>query len=107
MPDQLTKLLKALSDPTRREIFHVLVVTVASLSISQISDQFSITRQGVTKHLKVLEEANLIYLNNKGRERYCHANTTPLINIHKWLNFYEKYWDDKLSDLGNYLDQKS
>ena len=68
MQDKITKLFKAIADPTRREIFHALVIAGSALSISQISNQFEISRQGVTKHIKTLEEAGLIHLDNKGRE---------------------------------------
>jgi DNA-binding transcriptional ArsR family regulator len=105
MPDaQLTKILKAIADPTRREIFHVLVVASAALSISQISDRFDMTRQGLTKHLKQLESAGLIMVRPEGRERFCEANLYPLKQINEWVQFYDKFWDEKLDNLGRYLD---
>ena len=106
MPKNLNKLFKAIADPTRREIFHLLVVASTTLSITQISSHFEMSRQGVTKHLKMLTEAGLINISDQGRERYCQANLQPLKDIHDWLVFYEKFWDDKLSKLENYLNQK-
>ena len=55
MQDKFTKILKAISDPTRREIFHALILVSVALPINQIATNFNMTRQGVTKHLKVLE----------------------------------------------------
>ena len=52
MQDNITKLFKAIADPTRRDIFHALVIATSALSITQISNQFEMTRQGVTKHIK-------------------------------------------------------
>lgn len=104
MQDQFTKILKAISDPTRREIFHVLILVTSALPINQIATNFNMTRQGVTKHLKVLENANLVTINSKGRERYCVANAKPLKEVNKWLQFYEQFWDDSLNSLGDYLD---
>ena len=106
MPKNLNKLFKAIADPTRREIFHLLVVASTTLSITQISSHFEMSRQGVTKHLKMLTEAGLINISDQGRERYCQANLQPLKDIRDWLVFYEKFWDDKLSKLENYLNQK-
>ena len=104
MPDKTTKILKAIADPTRREIFHALVLAVTALPITQISSQFDISRQGVTKHIKTLENAGLVQISSKGRERYCLANPKPLKEVNKWLKFYEQFWNDALGNLGTYLD---
>lgn len=107
MQDKITKILKAIADPTRREIFHALVVAATALPITQISNQFDISRQGITKHIRTLEEAGLVKINTKGRERFCYANAKPLEEINQWLKFYEQFWDGALGDLGSYLDDKS
>ncbi len=103
MQDNITRILKAIADPTRREIFHVLVVAATALPITQISSQFEISRQGVTKHIKTLEHAGLVQITNKGRERYCFADTKPLKQVNKWLKFYEQFWDGALGNLEDYL----
>jgi len=107
MQDNITKLFKTIADPTRREIFHALVFTTSALSITQISNQFEISRQGVTKHIKTLEDAGLVYIDTQGRERFCNANAKPLKEVNKWIKFYEQFWDDKLDNLGDYLDSKN
>lgn len=107
MQDKITKLFKAIADPTRRDIFHALVIATSTLSITQISNQFDITRQGVTKHIKTLEEAGLVHINTQGRERFCNANPKELQEVNKWLKFYEHFWDDKLNNLRGYLDSKN
>jgi len=107
MQDKITRLFKAIADPTRRDIFHALVIASSALSISQISNQFEITRQGITKHIKTLEQAGLVSIESKGRERFCDVHTNPLKEVTKWLQFYEQFWDDSLQDLGNYLDSKN
>ncbi len=103
MQDKITKLFKAIADPTRRDIFHALVIATSALSITQISSQFDISRQGVTKHIKTLEEAGLVYINTNGRERFCNANAKPLKEVNKWIQFYSQFWDNSLQDLENYL----
>ena len=107
MPNQLNKVFKSIADPTRREIFHMLIVASTALSITQIADHFEISRQGITKHIKMLEQAGLLEMITKGRERYCLANAGPLKEIHDWVMFYEQFWDDKLDKLAKYLELKS
>ena len=107
MQDSITKILKAIADPTRREIFHGLILATTALSITQISDQFNISRQGVTKHIKTLENAGLVHSSTQGRERYCHADAVPLKEINQWLNAYAQFWDRSLDNLGTYLDDKA
>ncbi len=106
MQDKITKLFKAIADPTRRDIFHALVIATSALSITQISNQFEMTRQGVTKHIKTLEEAGLVYIDAQGRERFCNANPKELQEVNNWLKLYEQFWDDKLGSLREYLDGK-
>lgn len=107
MQDKITIVLKAIADPTRRELFHALVIAATAMPITQLSAQFDISRQGVTKHLKVLDDAGLITIETLGRERYCKATPKELKEIQKWLSFYEQFWDDKLGKLGAFLDNST
>ncbi|MEO1031700.1 MAG: metalloregulator ArsR/SmtB family transcription factor [Bacteroidota bacterium] len=105
MQDNITKLFKAIADPTRREIFHALVIATSALSITQISDQFDMSRQGVTKHIKILNDAGLVSMTEEGRNRFCFADPKPLKAINKWMQFYSQFWDDSLENLDNYLNK--
>lgn len=107
MQNKITKLFKAIADPTRREIFHALVIATSALSITQISNQFDISRQGVTKHIKTLQDVGLVNIDTQGRERFCNANTKPLQEVNKWLQFYSQFWDNTIHNLGDYLDNKT
>ncbi len=64
---RLTAVLKAISDPTRRSIFDLVLKSEKKESISTVSKDFKITRQGITKHLKMLANAGLIELKRIGR----------------------------------------
>lgn len=101
---KVNKIFKAIADANRREIFHLLVVAGTAFSISQISEKFDISRQGVTKHVKLLEDAGLVKIEAKGRERFCIANPKQLQHVKDWIAFYDKFWDGKLKDLGDFLD---
>lgn len=107
MSNKINQIFKAIADPTRREIFNVLAVASTALSITQISDQFEMTRQGVSKHLKLLHDAGMVDINQVGRERFCSANALPLKEVNDWVKVYEHFWANKLKDLGNYLDQQA
>lgn len=107
MPNRLNKIFKSIADPTRREIFHLLVMASSTLSITQISAHFDISRQGITKHIKMLQEAGLIEMKDQGREKFCIANPKPLKEIQNWVKFYEHFWDDKLDSLDKFLSKKS
>jgi len=103
---QIDKIFKALADSNRRDIFHLLMVAASAMSLSQITSEFEISRQGVTKHVKLMEDAGLIVIHNKGRERFCEVNPTPLNEIKDWLAVYDQFWTTKLEGLGDYLDAK-
>ncbi len=101
--ERVNSIFKAISDPTRREIFHLLMAATTAMSLTHIAEQFDITRQGVTKHVKLLEEAGLVITTEQGRERFCEPNPTPLGEIKNWIAVYDKFWDDKLKSLDRHL----
>ena len=107
MQSNITKLFKAIADPTRREIFHALVVTSSALTITQISNQFDMSRQGVTKHIKILNDAGLVSMKSEGRSHLCFADPKPLQEVNKWVKFYEQFWDTSLDNLEDYLGSTS
>ncbi len=107
MQSRINKIFKAIADPTRREIFHVLVLATTALSITQIAGQFNISRQGITKHIMLLHDAGMLEIESIGREKYCQANLSALNEIRDWLAFYDKFWDESLKNLQDFLDTKN
>ncbi|MDC1067802.1 metalloregulator ArsR/SmtB family transcription factor [Candidatus Kapabacteria bacterium] len=79
---------KAIADDTRRKIFNMLMAS-NGLTINAISENFDISRQGVTKHLKLLAASGLVNIEPKGREKYCYPNTDALRRIRTWIDQYE------------------
>ena len=104
---RINHIFKALGDPTRRELFHILVVASSAMSLTQLAEQVDMTRQGVTKHIKLLEVAGMVTSSEQGRERFCRADLTALSEIRDWVAYYEKFWDAALKRLDRYLDAKS
>lgn len=101
------KVFKAIADPTRREIFHLLMVAGTAMSLTRISLDFEISRQGVTKHVKLLEEAGLVSTYQQGRERFCEADPTPLHEIRDWIGVYDRLWETKMQSLEKYLKRRN
>lgn len=100
--DTLDTLWKALSDPTRRHILDLL--RQAPRTTGELSDIFAeeMSRYAVMKHLTVLEEASLITIRRKGRERYNHLNAVPLQEMYeRWLRPYEAQWARSLINIKN------
>lgn len=98
---------KAIADPTRRAI--LLMVSEEPANVNTIADKFKITRPAVSKHLKVLEDNGLLYLQSSdtdGRQRYCYAQPGALKEVADFIKQLEKFWNAKLAGLGAYLDKK-
>ncbi|WP_203247211.1 ArsR/SmtB family transcription factor [Sporosarcina beigongshangi] len=88
---------QAIADPTRRKLLELLAGK--ELPISTISSHFTMSRTAVTKHLHVLESAGLVTTQKVGREKRYRLEAKPLQTLQTWLDFYEQYWDNKLSKL--------
>ena len=80
----MQKTLKALSDPTRREILELL--KVGRLSAGEITEKFPVTGAAVSKHLSVLKEADLIRDTREGKFIYYELNTSVLEEVMLWIS---------------------
>lgn len=94
---------QAIADPTRRKIIEVL--HEEPLSINGISEKFKISRPAISKQVKILHEAQLIEIKQKGRQRECSLAVEPLQEIYDWVQQYEAFWHNKLDKLDNYLNK--
>jgi DNA-binding transcriptional ArsR family regulator len=86
--------IKALSDPTRREILRI--VSSSEMPAGVIASRFSMTRPAVSQHLKVLKEAGLVTERREGVRRLYQARPEGLREL---LDFLQHFWDDRLLDL--------
>lgn len=107
MAAKLDRIFKALSDPTRRSILQLLVVATGTVNITTIADQFHSTRQAVTKHIQVLEQAGLVKGTRIGREAMYTAKPEKLVVLQDWLSIYAHFWEDKLGALGEHLAKRT
>jgi DNA-binding transcriptional ArsR family regulator len=94
---------QAIADPTRREIINL--ISEGSLNLNAIAENFDVTRQAISLHIKILNECGLIKIHSRGRERYCEAHLEKLSEVSVWVERYRKHWERKLDSLENYLDK--
>lgn len=94
----------AVADPTRRELIHLLA-SVDELPLHEITERFSIGRTAVSKHLKVLKEAELVSERKVGRETRFRFNPEPLREIQEWVSFYERFWTLQIDQLKSLLEE--
>jgi len=92
---------QAIADPTRRQIIQVLAGK--SLTLNTVADSFGISRQAVSKHIKILTECGLITITDIGRERHCAATLQPLQEVSEWIENYRQYYEAQLDNLQHYL----
>ena len=90
---------RALADPTRRALLDALFREDGQ-SLSALEGRLPMTRFGVMKHLRVLEEAGLVVTRRRGREKLHFLNVVPIRLIHdRWVSKYAEPWAAGLSDL--------
>lgn len=94
---------RAISDPTRRQILGLLADQ--PMTIGEVTEHFDMTRPAIAKHLHILEEGDLIRVEVRGRERLNHFNPDPLKNVADWVAIFDRFWDAKLDNLKNALEQ--
>jgi uncharacterized protein YndB with AHSA1/START domain/DNA-binding transcriptional ArsR family regulator len=100
----MDEVFKALADPTRRELLDELF-RADGQSLSALEQRFPMTRFGVMKHLKQLEEAGLVVTRRRGREKLHFLNPVPIRLIHdRWVSKYAEPWVAGLSDLKRRLE---
>jgi len=88
---------QALADPTRRSMIRLLAD--GELPVTAISGHYPISRTAVSKHLRVLAEAGLVKERKVGRETRYRLEPDPLLELKRWLSYFDRYWDNKLSAL--------
>jgi len=70
----------------------------------QIAQRFEISRPAVSKHLRLLRDANLVSEHRRGRERWYELNPLPLKHVERWLVHYRTFWQRRLSDLKTFVE---
>jgi len=97
----LSSTFAALADPTRRAILARLAL--GEKSVNELAEPFGISLPAISRHLKVLEKAELITRTRDAQWRPCKLNPTGLKIAADWLADYRKFWEESFDRLDDYL----
>ncbi|CAN7745338.1 metalloregulator ArsR/SmtB family transcription factor [Paenibacillus sp. LjRoot153] len=103
IPSQKHDVFQAIADPTRRHLLHLL--GDQEMPVTVISGHFPMSRTAVSKHLRILAEAGLVKERKVGRETRYRLEAEPLMELKRWLSYYERYWENKLNVLKRFVEQ--
>ncbi len=100
------RVFKALADPTRRFLLDLLFAREGQ-TLTELESAVEMTRYGVMKHLKVLEEAGLVVTRRSGREKLHFLNAVPIREVHdRWIDKYTERHVAALVDLKHELESE-
>jgi DNA-binding transcriptional ArsR family regulator len=97
---------RALADPSRRRLLDLLFERDGR-TLTELESKLPMTRFGVMKHLRILEEAGLVVTRKVGREKHHFLNPVPIREIHdRWIDKYTEHHVTALLELKNELESK-
>ena len=103
----MDEVFKALADPTRRLLLDQLFKHDGQ-SLSALEEGLPMSRFGVMKHLRVLEEANLVVTRKRGREKLHFLNPVPIRLVYeRWVSKYAEPWVSGLTELKRELEEEN
>ena len=94
-------IFQAIADPTRRAI--IVVIAINAMTPNAIAENFNMTRQAVSKHLRILTECELVIQEQIGREIYYSLEIDKIKEIDTWIEQFRKIWEDRFNQLDNLL----
>jgi DNA-binding transcriptional ArsR family regulator len=101
---QRDAVFRAIADPTRREILHIL--RQGQQTVGGIAGNFRMSRPAISKHLRLLHSAGLVATRRQGTASYCSLNARPLSAIGDWLRDYEAFWSASLNRVKAYAEEQ-
>jgi DNA-binding transcriptional ArsR family regulator len=100
-PDPLSQTFAALADPTRRAILARLAQ--GETTVTELAKPFDMTLPGVSKHLKVLQNAGLVVQGRDAQWRPCRLDPGRLRDVAGWVEQYRRLWEERFDRLDDYL----
>ncbi|MEP3279152.1 MAG: metalloregulator ArsR/SmtB family transcription factor [Stappiaceae bacterium] len=97
MTYRLQDIFTVIADPRRRAMLDFLAL--GDRTAGEIVEKFEISRPAVVKHIRILEENDLVQVAKVGRTRVHRLNAKPLMEVRDWINAYGRFWDDSLGTL--------
>ena len=86
---------QAIADPTRRAI--ITLIALQAMTPNALAEHFDMTRQAVSKHIRILTECQLAKQEQAGREIYYKLDTIKMKEIDKWLEQFRKIWESRFN----------
>lgn len=103
----MDEVFKALADPTRRALLDALFAEDGQ-TLTSLEQRLPMSRFGVMKHLKVLEEAGLVVTRRQGREKLHYLNPVPIQLVHdRWVSKFAQPWTAALVEIKQQLEDPS
>ena len=94
----------AIAHPVRRQLLDML--RDKERSVKELSEPFDMSRPAISQHLRILLDVGLVSEQRKGRERRYQLHAEGLREVQHWLETYQRFWQDRLAALGNFLEDK-
>jgi len=98
-----TPVFAALAHPIRRNLL-VNLAAKSPLTATQLAREYPMTRQGILKHLQILEMASLVVVNQNGREKRYSLTPAPLREVDQWIEEISHTWDERLLRLKAFIE---
>ena len=102
--DLTSLVFRALSDPNRRALLDLLYEQ--EQSVGELKEHLSISQPAVSQHLQVLRDAAVVSSRKECRRTIYRVSASTMVPVMQWLTKYEKFWDQRLSALGEHLKNK-
>jgi DNA-binding transcriptional ArsR family regulator len=103
-PIQDNDVFHAIAHPARRAI--LLSLKDGERAASELAEPFDMSFAGISQHLRVLEEAELVSVRRDGRHRFYRLEPKPLEDVVGWIDEFAAFFSQRLDALGDYLDKK-
>ena len=105
MYTQTLDTFQVIADPSRRQM--LMMLSKDSMTINSLADNFDMSRPAVSKHIKILYGAGFISIEDIGRERHCTLKQDGFDELQKFIDYFDKFWSNKLKKLETLLNNKS
>ncbi|MES2355430.1 MAG: metalloregulator ArsR/SmtB family transcription factor [Pseudomonadota bacterium] len=99
--DRLDAAFTAMADPTRRAILARLALSDAR--VTEIAGDFPVSLNSVSKHIKMLERAELVRRTVQGRDHILSLNADAMADAAEWIEYYRQFWEDRLASLEKFV----
>lgn len=94
-------IFQAIADPTRRAI--IVLIASQAMTPNALAEHFDTTRQAVSKHIKILNECDVIESEKEGREIYYKLKAEKMKEVDEWIEQFRKIWENRFENLDQYL----